>query len=312
MPLDQPMANLMDDMVRAGARPMGQHSLGEARRSIATAAPRSEEMIEEIKNLEVPGPYGPIPLRLYRPRTGPRLPALVFFHGGGWVLGSIDTHDAHCRFLANQTDGAVLSVGYRCAPEHQFPAAAEDAYAATSWIADHAHQLGIDSKRIGVAGDSAGGNLAAVVSLMARDRGCPHLQYQLLRYPVLNHSFATESYSLVVHPVLLTKADMQWFWGHYLPHPSWGNHPYASPLVAATFTQLPPTIIVIAEFDPLRDEAEEYAVRLRESGVDVTVLRGDGMIHGFFGMTHAVPAARAIATELGECLQAATGQPSIR
>jgi acetyl esterase len=206
---------------------------------------------------------------------------LVYFHGGGWVIGSIETHDALCRELTMEAGVVVVSVEYRLAPEHKFPAAADDAYAAVRWVAQHAAELGIDPARIGVGGDSAGGNLAAVVALQARDLGGPPLALQLLIYPITCDDLGTPSYVENAEGYMLTRADMAWFWSQYLSDPAQGDDPRVSPLRAGDLSGLPPAFILTAEYDPLRDEAEAYAARLEQAGVPVRMRRYDGMIHGF-------------------------------
>jgi acetyl esterase len=216
----------------------------------------------------------------------------VFFHGGGFVVGDIDTHDATCRGLAKAAHCIVVSVDYRLAPEHPFPAAPEDCYAATVWVADNAASLGGDGARLAVGGDSAGGNLAAVVALMARDRGGPALAHQLLIYPVIDHNFDTASYVENGRGYLLSREMMMWFWGLYLEDASDGSNPYASPIRAEDLSGLAAATIISAEFDPLRDEGEAYARRLGDADVAVTARRYDGMVHGFFAMTAVLDRAR--------------------
>jgi acetyl esterase len=216
------------------------------------------------------------------------LPVVVYFHGGGWVIGSIETHDAPCRELANRSGAIVVSVEYRMAPEHPFPAAPEDCYAATAWVADHAAEFGGDPARLAVAGDSAGGNLAAVVALMTRERNGPPLRFQLLIYPAVDARMGYASIDENSTGYFLTKADMHWFYGHYGADPSdWR----ASPLLAPDHSGLPPALVLTAEYDPLRDEGEAYARKLQEAGVPVTLRRYDGQIHGFTIMTAAVDRA---------------------
>ena len=239
------------------------------------------ETVALVKNLAVPGPSGHIPIRIYVPLENERLPILVYFHGGGWVVGDLDSVDCLCRSIANSAKCMVASVDYCLAPEHKFPAPLEDSYGATKWISDHAADLNGDSRRIAVAGDSAGGNLAAAVSLMARDRGGPAIIYQLLIYPITNHRFDTDSYKEYGDGYYLTKEDMKWFWNHYLRNERSGEIPYASPLLANNLSSLPPAFVMTAEFDPLRDEGEAYAARLQEFGVPVKVTRYSGTIHGF-------------------------------
>jgi acetyl esterase len=240
--------------------------------------------VANVTNRTIPGPAGEIPVRIYTPNGTAPFPVLVYFHGGGWVIGSLDSHDGTCRDLANGSGAVVVSVDYRLAPEHKFPAGPEDAYAATKWVADNAASLGVDAKRIGIGGDSAGGNLTAVVALMARDRGGPPLVFQVLVYPVTDAACDTRSYVDNAEGYFLTRKAMEWFWGNYLPNAADGSNAYASPLRAASLKGLPPALVITAEFDPLRDEGEAYARRLEEAGVHVRLKRYDGMIHGFFGM----------------------------
>jgi acetyl esterase len=260
----------------------------------------------ETTALTIPGPAGPIPARAYRPTAaeGP-LGVVVYFHGGGWVLGGLDTHDDTCRQLARAAGCVVVSVDYRLAPEHRFPAAVEDAEAATRWVAEHAGELGGEPGRLAVAGDSAGGNLAAVIARRARDAGAPSLRFQLLVYPVLDCDFSRPSYELNDEGLLLSRDDMIWFWGHYLPDEERRTDPDASPLRAADLSALPPAMVIVAYHDPLRDEDEAYAGRLAEAGVPVTLRRWDGMMHGFFSMGTWVAGGREAMAEAGEALRQA-------
>jgi acetyl esterase len=232
-------------------------------------------------------------------------PILVYFHGGGWVIGNLEAYDATCRALTNVAQCIVVAMEYRLAPEHKFPAAPEDCYAATRWVADNAVSLNGDPARIAIGGDSAGGNLTAVVALMARHRGGPQLTFQLLIYPVTNHSFETLSYRENGDGYLLTTDAMAWFWNHYLTHESDGKNPLASPLQADQVRDLPPALVITAEFDPLRDEGEAYAARLREADIPVTLRRYDGMIHGFFSLGHIFDQGRKAMTEAGTALRTA-------
>lgn len=265
--------------------------------------------VERVDMDEVPGPGGMIPVRIYTPPgTGkaPR-PAIVYFHGGGFVLCNLDTHDSTCRELAIGTGSVVVSVDYRLAPEAKFPAAPEDCYAATQWTADQAERLGIDPSRLAVAGDSAGGNLAAVVSLMARDRGHPAICHQLLIYPVTDYAFETGSYRDNAQGYFLTTHMMRWFWHHYLPSEADGANPLASPLRAKDLAGLPPATVLTAEFDPLRDEGRAYAERLEQAGVVTHYTNYPGVFHGFFGMTAQLPRARTAVDEACQALRRAFG-----
>jgi acetyl esterase len=299
MPLDPQAQALLDQFAALGGQPLSSMSVADARRAMMLLASMRGEPppIGNAVDRHIPGPAGEIPVRIYTPAGTAPLPLLLYFHGGGWVLGGIETHDATCRELANGAGSVVVSVDYRLAPEHKFPAAAEDCYAATQWAVAHAAEVGADARRVAVAGDSAGGNLAAVVSQMARDRGGPVLVFQLLVYPATAAAFDTPSYRDNAEGYLLTTADMRWFWGHYLADEADAASPYASPLRAARLAGLPPALVITAEFDPLRDEGEQYGQRLDDAGVPARVSRYDGMIHGFFGMTHLMDKARAAVQE---------------
>ncbi len=311
MPLDPQAQALLDQMAAAGAPPFESLSPEQAREMIMQmrelAGP--PEPVARVEDRVAATAAGPIPVRIYAPEaTGP-LPVLVYFHGGGWVIGNLETVDAPCRALANRARCLIVSVDYRLAPEHKFPAAAEDCYAATRWVAEHAAELGADPSRIAVGGDSAGGNLAAVVALMARDRGGPRLAYQLLIYPVTNYDFSTPSYQENAEGYLLTKNAMVWFWDHYLRDPSDGQNPYASPLRAADLRGLPPAFVITAEYDPLRDEGEAYAERLRQAGVPTELRRYDGMIHGFFQMAGVLDQGKKVIADAAAALRGAFAVP---
>jgi len=294
MPLDPECRMLMDQM-QGAMRPFNEMSVAEARAAItalATAA-GAPEPVAQVEDRTIPGPAGEIPIRVYRPEGQEALPVLVYFHGGGWVIGNLETHDPLCRHLANAVGCVVASVDYRLAPEHPYPAAIDDAYAATAWIAQNAALLDGDRRRIAVAGDSAGGNLAAAVSLMARDKGRPHLVFQLLVYPVTDAPGAGNhaSYRENGEGYFLTAQMMHWFWNHYCTKSDLDDA-YLCPLRAKDVAKVPPALVVTAEFDPLRDEGEAYGRRLREAGVPVEVKRYPGMIHGFFGMGGLLAGAR--------------------
>jgi acetyl esterase len=263
------------------------------------------EPVALIEDRTIPGPDGAIPVRVYTPGVHGPYPAAIYFHGGGWVIGDIDTHDPVCRALANAAGCVVISVGYRLAPEHKFPAAAEDAYAVTEYCATRAAEFDVDPARIAVAGDSAGGNLAAVVALMARDRGGPVLSYQALIYPVTDCNFDRDSFRDNATGYFLTTASMRWFWNHYLRNEADGAEPYASPLRAASLADLPPALIITAEYDPLRDEGEAYAAKLTDAGVKTMLHRYDGMVHGFVSMAIFVPAGNDAIAEVAAALRSA-------
>ena len=297
MPLDKQAQALIERFVREGTPPVSKLTPTEARqlaREVNRRLTSPPEAVAVVKNTRISGPSAQIPLRVYIPREGKILPVLAYFHGGGWVLGDLDSVDSLCRSLAKAANCVVVSVNYRLAPENKFPAAVEDAYSATKWIADNATDLSGDSRRIGVGGDSAGGNLAASVSLMAHDKHGPPIAFQLLIYPATNYAFDTASYSRNAEGYWVSRDDMKWFWNHYLRDEEDGRNPYASPLCAVDLSSLPPAFVITAEFDPLRDEGEAYAARLGESGVPVKLTRYDGMIHDFMNIAELRQSRTAI------------------
>jgi acetyl esterase len=243
--------------------------------------------VTDVIDTFVAGAAGQLPVRVYRPQTDTlRRPLLVYFHGGGWVLGGIDLVDRPLRKLANATGAVIVNVGYRLAPETKFPGPAEDCYAAVADIHARAGEWGADPAQLAVAGDSAGGNLAAATCLMSRDRGGPPIATQLLLYPVTAPAAgsAFDSYKQNAEGYLLTRDAMLFYWDHYLSDSQQDTHPYAAPLRAERLSGLPPALVITAEYDPLRDEGEAYAHRLHLAGVEVDHVRYDGFIHGFFWM----------------------------
>ena len=294
-----PDAQKVCDLIVASGRPPFE-TLSPPEARVAYAASRAvlqpdPETVAEVVALEATGPGGPIPLRLSRGQgaaKGSPQPALIYFHGGGWVIGDLESHDQVCRALANATPCIVVSVDYRLAPEHKFPAAAEDAIAATQWIAANAARLGIDAKRLAVGGDSAGGNLAAVVALDARDRGGPRLTQQLLVYPASDMRMDWPSAERHAQQLPLTRAAMDWFIAHYLRSDADKSDWRASPLRAPSLKGLAPALIVTAGFDPLCDEGEAYAKALRAAGVPVVHEVFEGQIHGFLTMGRFVADSR--------------------
>jgi acetyl esterase len=266
------------------------------------------EAIHEVRDETITGPAGRIPLRIYTPAIQKPAPGLVFYHGGGWVIGDLESHDHVCRSLANGAQCVVAAVDYRLAPEAKFPAAVDDCFAATRWVADNSAALGIDPLRIAVGGDSAGGNLAAVVARLARDRGGPALMYQLLIYPVTDLRMNSASYVENAEGPLLTKAAMAWFIDHYAKNDADRIDPLASPLLASDLIGLPPAFVLTAECDPLRDEGEAYGKRLAESGVAAEVKRYAGMPHGFFSFGAAFDGSKEALADAVLRLRSAFGQ----
>ncbi|CCE04353.1 putative lipase/esterase [Bradyrhizobium sp. STM 3843] len=264
--------------------------------------------LAEVTQLTIPAPHGAIPARLYRPTTlrqaGGFAPALVFFHGGGWVIGDLDSHDVVCRMLAHEAELIVISVDYRLAPEHKFPAAIDDAISATQWVADNAAALGIDPTQLCVGGDSAGGNLAAVVALSARDADGPTIAGQVLIYPATDFAMSHPSHREPETSVLLTHSVIRWFRDHYLTSAADEHDWRASPARAETLAGLPPAYVLTAGADPLRDEGNDYAQRLRDAGVPVTDRFFPGQFHGFFTMGKLLPQANVAAAEIGVWLRA--------
>jgi len=304
MPLDPQARTLLDQLEALGAPPMSQQTPEEARAGFAmlaaVAGPAEEPVPTEDQS--VPGPAGDIPVRVYRPETDKPLPVVVYFHGGGFVIGDIATHDTTCQRLAAGVPALVVSVDYRLAPEHRFPAAVDDCDAATGWVSAHASEFGGDPSRLAVAGDSAGGNLAAVVARRARDAGGPPIALQLLIYPGTDMTRSLPSHTENGTGYLLDSDAMNWFLDNYLGDAD-PRHPDASPLFADDLSGLPPALVLTGEFDPLRDEGEAYAERLREAGVPVTTSRYDGMIHGFYGLDTIFDAAKKATDETVRALR---------
>jgi acetyl esterase len=298
---------LLDRQAASGRPPLHRQSVAQARafHTEDAAALNGEPVpVAAAADRTVPGPGGDLPVRVYTPEGSPPFPIVVFFHGGGWVVGTLDSYDPLCRALAAAVPAVVVSVGYRLAPEHRWPAAVEDAYAATMWASRHAAELGGAQHRLAVAGDSAGGNLAAVVALGARDRGGPAIAFQLLVYPALDAAGDTGSWREYADGFYLTAAGMRWYWDHYLGGAD-GAAPDASPLRAAFLGGLPPALVVTADHDVLRDEGEAYAARLREAGVAADVRRVDGVVHGFFRWRAVTGAADAALQEAAAALREA-------
>ena len=307
MPLDPQAQRVIDAMAALNLKPVEESTPAEARESIRTrtAALGPFPDVAAVVDHRVPVSGGEIIVRAYSPGGPGPHPALVYYHGGGWVIGDLYTHDGLCRSITNAARCAVLSVDYRLAPESKYPVAVEDSYAALLWIVANAERLGIDPRRIAVGGDSAGGNLATVMALVARDRKGPRLALQVLIYPVTDHDLDTRSYLENATGYVLTREGMRWFWNHYLAREAQGREPYASPLRASSLAGLPPALVITAEYDPLCDEGEAYAARLRDAGVPVTLTRYPGMFHGFVRMTNILDKARTALDEIASSVQKA-------
>jgi acetyl esterase len=263
--------------------------------------------LESARPLSIPAPHGAIPARIYTPKTLRKrnglAPCLVFYHGGGWVIGDLDSHDVVCRKLAHEGELIVISIDYRLAPEHKFPAAVEDAVTAVNWVASNAKELGVDAAQLVVGGDSAGGNLAAVVALAAREDNGPKLAGQVLIYPATDFAMKHPSHSEPETSILLTHSVIKWFCSHYIGDADI-NDWRASPARAKTLAGLPPAFLMTAGGDPLRDEGDEYAARLKAAGVPVTYRHFPGQFHGFFTMGKLLPQANVAASDIASWLKA--------
>ena len=304
MPLDPQIANLLELFAAdPSIKPVQHCTPAEVRTRIAQTSKTlagKPEPIGAATDSTIPGRAGPIPIRVYSPYTdtGAPLPCVIFFHGGGWVGGDLDSHDALCRLLCNASQSRLVAVDYRRAPEHPFPAAVEDALDASHWIAMHANRYGIDPMRIAVAGDSAGGNLAAVVAHHARDTG-RILKLQLLIYPVTDPRTDTASYADNAQGYALDRAGMEWFFDQYLPDPAHRTNPHVAVLRAPDLRRLAPALILTAGYDPLRDDGRAYAHVLREAGNRVTLQEYDTLIHGFATMLAVSDVSRRAMLEAG-------------
>jgi acetyl esterase len=307
--LDPQARALLERLSRAGVQPLRELSAPDARRMYRQsraplAAPAPE--VAETRELAIPGPAGAIRARYYRAygaEAGAPLAGVVYFHGGGWVCGDLDTHDVVCRGIANHARCAVVAVDYRLAPEHKFPAAVEDAVAAVRWVSDNAASLDMDAERLVVCGESAGGTLAAVAAITARDSGGPPLALQILVYPVTDFGMSTGSYERLGEGYLLTRDSMLWYRGHYLRDERDIADWRASPLRAADLSRLPPAYVVTAGFDPLLDEGRAYAERLAAAGVAVTYECFEGQIHAFLPMGGVLAAANHGVYRIGQAVR---------
>ena len=285
----------LEQTASLGLPPLADQGAVEARRLNRLRAPSLAGELEEVALIEdgrLPGPGGQISYRLYSPAPDRTLPALLYVHGGGWVVGDLDTHDSVCRALARRAECVVVALDYRLAPENPFPAAVEDAWAGLNWLRDHAADLGADPGRIAVGGDSSGGNLSAVLAQRARDRAGPKLAAQVLIYPVTDCDFDTASYRDAATGYGLTRDSMLWYWSQYLPDEARRVSPEASPLRAADLSGLPPALVITCKLDPLASEGAAYAEALRSAGVRVEHVSEPDMIHGYIRMNGVVSRAR--------------------
>jgi acetyl esterase len=299
LPIDAQAQKLLDMMAEAGGPPLSEMSPQEARQlpAILAELTGAGPELASVRDVEIPGPAGAIPARVYEPVADPP-GTVVYFHGGGWVIGGLDTWDAAVRNLAKESGARVVSVDYRLAPEHPFPAAADDAHAAAKWAATEY------GGPIAVAGDSAGGNLAAVTALRARQQG-PEIALQVLVYPVVDSDLTTDHYAQYQDThLILNTPDMVWFWGHYAPDPADRVHPDAAPLRAESHEGLPPAWVLLAGNDPLLAEGEAYVARLEEAGVPVTAVRYDDQIHAFFTLPNLIEAGNRALAEAGAAIKA--------
>jgi len=308
MPVERRAQRLLDMLAATGGAAAAEPSPSDRRaalRTLAQMADDASEVVGAIEQVVMPGPGGQLTLRIYSPygASSELLPGLVFFHGGGWVAGGLDTHDGLCRRLANAAGARVGAVDYRLAPEHPFPAAFEDALAATHWVAEQAARLGIDPARLIVGGDSAGGGLAAAVCQALRGAG-PPIALQMLICPILDIADESASRRDFADGFFLTRAAMAADLRDYLPTDADASDPRLSPLQAQDLTALPPALIHTAEYDPFRDEGAAYAERLRSAGVAVEAHRHEGMIHYFYALARAIPYARTAAEQIGAQVRA--------
>jgi len=307
VPLNPQVKALLDSLAAAGGPPLNEMSPEDARTMFkALSAMDQPEEVTRVDDRLLPGDGHDVPVRVYTPSDaiGGNAPLLLWLHGGGWVIGDLDTADAVARALANRSGAVTVSVDYRLAPEHPAPTPLEDCLAALTWCVENAEVLGVDASRVAVGGDSAGGNLAACLCQRVRDEFGPEIDFQLLVYPVTDCSCSTASMDENAEGYFLTKAGMEWFVGLYLGDGD-VKDPAVSPLHASSLEGLPPAMVITAEFDPLRDEGEAYAAALRDAGVAVDHIRYDGQIHGFFSMAALLEDGQQAVDRAGAALRAA-------
>ncbi len=306
MPVDPQVEALLKEFAAQGRPALYELSVDEARTVAEEMVALAGDPIEvgSVRDISIPVDGAAIAARVYTPEGAGPHPMVMFFHGGGWVICSLDTHDNVCRAICHDADAIVVSVAYRMAPEHRFPVAAHDCFAATRWVADNAATLEGDASRLAVCGDSAGGNLSAVVSHMARDAGGPALAFVALIYPAVDMTAEGGSMSDNANGFFFEEKSMRWFMDHYLS-PEERTHPMASPLLNTDLSGLPPCFIATCEYDPLRDEGEAYGTALRASGVTAEVKRYDGLIHAVINMTGVLDGGRKLVADVGSRLHTA-------
>lgn len=307
MPLDPQVQAFLEQMKQMGFVYTPALTVEQARamNQMMIAARGAPVPVAAVEDRRIPGPAVEIPIRIYTPQGSAPFPVLVFFHTGGWQMGNLDSQDPLCRNLTNATGCIVVSVDYRLAPEHPFPAGLQDSYAATQWVAAHASEFQGDPSRLALVGDSAGANFAADITMMARDQGGPRLAFQVLLFPMIDFRMNHSSMEEFAEGYVVTRPMLTWMRGNYLPNPEDWTNPLASPLLAPDLSGLPPALIITAEYDPLRDDGELYGKRLQEAGVPTKVSRYDGMIHDFQD-TFDEPGKRAV-DEIASALRAAFG-----
>lgn len=312
MTLDSQAAEILKRIEQSDGPGLGEGSPDESREIFAKTTSLlglPAPAVAKISEVQIPGPNGDIRSKIIFPKSpaarSDSLPILIYYHGGGWVIGSPETHIGETCFYASEANCIVVIPDYRLAPEHPFPAAPTDCYAVLEWVAENAHDIGGDANKIALAGDSAGGNLSAVVAQMARDRNGPRLALQLLIYPATRMGATTQSYKDFNEGYFLTGQAMDWFFNHYLKQPAQWDDPMASPLLAKDLTGLPPAYIMTAGFDPLRDEGKAYADRLREAGVPIDYVCYEGQIHGFVSMAGALDEGKQFLREAAAVLRKA-------
>ena len=311
MPLDPQAQAVIDTVNSLGLPQVWEVSPEEARINAASRPRPAGPEVARVEDRSIPGPDGDVPVRIYTPDGDGPFPILAWYHGGGWVIGDLESADGTARHLCKGAGCVVVSVDYRLAPETKFPGPAEDCYAATVWAVNNAASLNADASRLAVGGDSAGGNLAAAISLMSADRGGPAIAHQLLVYPVTERNYDTPSYSQNAEGFLLARDAMIWYWDAYLADAADAGNPYAAPMKAESLAGQPSALVITAEFDPLRDEGEAYGRRLQEAGVPTTISRYDGMIHGFFGMVGIMDKSGQVMEEATAALRAAFAEAAV-